>query len=598
MGLAMSSLSVLLLCVQPAGRARRRTPRPCSCPTRWPARCASALAGALVAAERPRAAADRPGRRRAGPADARRRAGRRGAGRPGPPPCAARAHRARAGATPLTGARQPWRRPAAVGPSRRRRWLAASRSAAAASPTGRPDAARVAARRRPGRHAVGWRAMAYLDHAATTPMLPEAVEAYVAALRDVGNASSLHAAGRRARRRGRGGPGAGRRRARRPAVRGDLHRRRHRERQPRGQGHLLGPPRPPTRAAPGCSPARSSTTPCSTRSSGSAGTRAPRSSWLPVDALGRVDVDALRGRARPRTATRSRWSPRCGPTTRSARCSRSPSWPRSPPSTGVPFHTDAIQAIGQVPVDFAASRRGRADRHRAQARRPGRRRRAAARPRRRPARRCCTAAARSATSAPARSTWPAIAALRGRGRDGGRRPSRSSRPGSRRCATSWSPGCGRRCRTRCSTATRSTGCPATRTSPSPAARATRCCCCSTRRASPARPGRPARPGVAQPSHVLLAMGADEDARPVDAAVHPRPHLDRGRRRRAGRGAAGARSSGPAGPARAAEAARASRRSLIGGRRPGEAGRCGCWPPCRAASTRRSRPPGRSTPATT
>src|SRR4051794_41317621 len=43
--------------------------------------------------------------------------------------------------------------------------------------------------------------MAYLDHAATTPMLDEALEAYVATAREVGNASSLHAAGRRARRR-------------------------------------------------------------------------------------------------------------------------------------------------------------------------------------------------------------------------------------------------------------------------------------------------------------------------------------------------------------------------------------------------------------
>ncbi|CAL9431232.1 cysteine desulfurase family protein [Streptomyces sp. enrichment culture] len=42
--------------------------------------------------------------------------------------------------------------------------------------------------------------MAYLDHAATTPMLPEAVEALAAHLGVTGNASSLHAAGRRARR--------------------------------------------------------------------------------------------------------------------------------------------------------------------------------------------------------------------------------------------------------------------------------------------------------------------------------------------------------------------------------------------------------------
>lgn len=42
--------------------------------------------------------------------------------------------------------------------------------------------------------------MAYLDHAATTPMLPEAVEAMSAQLIVTGNASALHAAGRRARR--------------------------------------------------------------------------------------------------------------------------------------------------------------------------------------------------------------------------------------------------------------------------------------------------------------------------------------------------------------------------------------------------------------
>ncbi|MFE2579069.1 cysteine desulfurase family protein [Streptomyces sp. NPDC059378] len=42
--------------------------------------------------------------------------------------------------------------------------------------------------------------MAYLDHAATTPMLPEAAEALTAQLGVTGNASSLHASGRRARR--------------------------------------------------------------------------------------------------------------------------------------------------------------------------------------------------------------------------------------------------------------------------------------------------------------------------------------------------------------------------------------------------------------
>jgi cysteine sulfinate desulfinase/cysteine desulfurase-like protein len=42
--------------------------------------------------------------------------------------------------------------------------------------------------------------MTYLDHAATTPMLPEAVAVMSAALARTGNASSVHSAGRAARR--------------------------------------------------------------------------------------------------------------------------------------------------------------------------------------------------------------------------------------------------------------------------------------------------------------------------------------------------------------------------------------------------------------
>src|SRR5712692_11158926 len=40
----------------------------------------------------------------------------------------------------------------------------------------------------------------YLDHAATTPMLPEAIEAMTEELAQLGNPSSLHNSGRRARR--------------------------------------------------------------------------------------------------------------------------------------------------------------------------------------------------------------------------------------------------------------------------------------------------------------------------------------------------------------------------------------------------------------
>src|SRR3954464_9088593 len=61
---------------------------------------------------------------------------------------------------------------------------------------GRPQAIREPSR---GRATLG-PAMAYLDHAATTPMLPQAVAAMTEALSTRGNASSLHTSGRRARR--------------------------------------------------------------------------------------------------------------------------------------------------------------------------------------------------------------------------------------------------------------------------------------------------------------------------------------------------------------------------------------------------------------
>lgn len=53
---------------------------------------------------------------------------------------------------------------------------------------------------RPSGHARS-RRMVYLDHAATTPVRPEALEALLEGLGSVGNASSLHAAGRYVRRR-------------------------------------------------------------------------------------------------------------------------------------------------------------------------------------------------------------------------------------------------------------------------------------------------------------------------------------------------------------------------------------------------------------
>ena len=297
-------------------------------------------------------------------------------------------------------------------------------------------------------------------------------------------------------------------------------------RQPRGQGHLLGPPRRRRRPHAGSWPARSSTTPCSTPCD-----------WLGEHEGAEVDLAAGRraGRVDARDAARER-SPttpdgraghrRCGPTTRSARSSRSPSWPRWPRgtasrstptrcrrsarcrSTSPPAGVDALTVTGHKlggPIGVGALLLGRE---------------------RRAARRCCTAAARSATSARAPSTCPASSAfavaveiaVKAQQEHAARLAALRDELVARvRAAVpdavlNGDP--------------EPTGCPATRTSRSPAARATRCCCCSTRRASPARPARPARPGWPSRRHVLLAMGADDDRRAVVAALHARPHLDR------------------------------------------------------------------------
>ena len=141
----------------------------------------------------------------------------------------------------------------------------------------------------------------YLDHAATTPMLPAAVEALTAHLREVGNPSSLHASGRHARRVVEESretiaqaldcrPGevvftSGGTEADNLALKGIYWARR-----------AGGDPR---RA--GSSPPRSSTTPCSTRCTGSASARAPRSSCCRSTATAGSTSPRC---ARPSSATR------------------------------------------------------------------------------------------------------------------------------------------------------------------------------------------------------------------------------------------------------------------------------------------------------
>jgi cysteine desulfurase len=193
----------------------------------------------------------------------------------------------------------------------------------------------------------------YLDHAASTPMYAEAVAAMTAQLTHVGNPSSLHAAGRSARR-------------------------------------VVEESRERIAAAIGCRPGELVFTSGGTESDNLAvkgvfwarrnadarRTRVLSTSvehhavldtlhWLaeqedadvellPVDRLGRLDVEALRASVEREPESVALVSVM---------------WANNEVGTiqpiaevvaiahahGIPVHTDAVQAVGQVPVDFAAS---------------------------------------------------------------------------------------------------------------------------------------------------------------------------------------------------------------------------------------------------
>jgi cysteine desulfurase len=192
--------------------------------------------------------------------------------------------------------------------------------------------------------------MAYLDHAATTPMLPEAVEAYVAASSAVGNASSLHAAGRQARRR------VEEAREQLAAAVGA---------RPSEVIFTSGGTESDNLAVKGIFWARRAADPARTRVvAGSAEHHAVLDAvgwleshegaavtWLPVDAAGRVVPDALAEALGDDVAlVTAMWANNevgtVQPVTELAALAT---------ATGVPYHTDAVQAAGQLPVDFAAS---------------------------------------------------------------------------------------------------------------------------------------------------------------------------------------------------------------------------------------------------
>jgi cysteine desulfurase len=196
-------------------------------------------------------------------------------------------------------------------------------------------------------------ARVYLDHAATTPILPEALAAMVAELARVGNASSLHTSGRRARRVVEESreqlaaaigatPGeviftSGGTEADNLAVKGTYRARRAGDDRRRRilssavEHHAV------------LDPVQSLVE-----------HEAAEAVWLPVDRLGRVDLDAVR-----------------------TEIERDPGsvalvtlmWANNEVGTlqpvaevvalahahGIPVHSDAVQAVGQVPVDFARS---------------------------------------------------------------------------------------------------------------------------------------------------------------------------------------------------------------------------------------------------
>ncbi len=195
--------------------------------------------------------------------------------------------------------------------------------------------------------------MTYLDHAAATPMLPAAVEAMTAELGSVGNASSLHASGRRARRVVEES---------RETLAGALGAR---------PGEILftaGGTESDNLAVKGLYWARRAADPRRCRILASAVEHhavldsvlwlaqheGALISWLPVDGSGRVDPDGLRAALDAfgvEVALASvQWANNeigtVQPVSELAEIAH---------SHGVPLHTDAVQAVGMLPLDFAAS---------------------------------------------------------------------------------------------------------------------------------------------------------------------------------------------------------------------------------------------------
>jgi cysteine desulfurase len=199
--------------------------------------------------------------------------------------------------------------------------------------------------------------VAYLDHAASTPMLPEAVGAVTSALqasmRSAGNASSLHTSGRRARRLVEES---------REALAGALGAR------PSEVVFTAGGTESDNLAVKGLWWARREADPRRTRILASAVEHhavldavewlvrheGATVDWLEVDRDGRVHPDVLREAVERDPADVAlatvMWANNevgtVQPVVRLAAVAR---------EHGIPLHSDAVQAVGQLPVDVGAS---------------------------------------------------------------------------------------------------------------------------------------------------------------------------------------------------------------------------------------------------
>ena len=205
------------------------------------------------------------------------------------------------------------------------------------------------------------------------------------------------------------------------------------------------------------------------------------------------------------------------------------------PGAGALVHTDAVQAVGKIPVDVRRARR----------RPPRAHRPTSSAARRAPAPSSCGRASASSRSPPEagrsgagaagpRTSRPSSVSARPSGSR--RRTSRPRRRGSPRLRDRFEAGL-LAAMSRTSRSTRPAA-PASRPPRrrcSPAPRRRRSSRPSTSRGSRSRPARPATPGTTSPSRVLLALGLRAGRSARDASILLRPDVARGGRRPASRG---------------------------------------------------------------